>query len=850
MPTKQPPTVDVSDEEENTIPPVTGKDGYCTAEIAVVSGRYVRISIYCNEQLVEMTKRPRDHWVTRSGRAEIAQNVAEGSPELSPDTIDAALGIALTNAMEQWNWRSFMIPDIETAFAPSYDHLNSLTDPTECSVPGNYPTTKELRCTLRERVHDTMRNRRYRVINSPTGSGKSFTNATERWLDLPDVTGGKQVVHLSPTIESRQQSVEDSKKTGRKYHVLKGREEACPVARGDHDNRITVDGKPASQWLAQMCELRGFTFSDAKARLEEVNDQGCDQLPCRAGNEKCPAQAQWDAVRDSLDGDPEFDVIHCTHQLAFVPKLRYETNLIFDEQPSFAKIGPGDETGGRGDSGVNHEQIFASVTAFLKEAEAPIETAEELITVAKQDAAEVAINELHDEFPELYDAFNHRPDHEWYFDHPNAHTAARAFTEALWDAARQNPDPNGRRVSEVSHHPPNLATRSTNEEVPNRQWITTVLNEDNTITTLRILPDMGTARSVIGFDAYPVEQLWWLNVGEGMQVDNLLDEYERRLWRRFERRLCVIQMGRGAYSYTNEKRFNRDKASVVINSLREQYGSCFRTAITARSVEDQVGKILEKTGVTNPDTMHPGDVESRNDFKGETTGLVLGCIDPGDDYVLDIIAELSYDARPERGEEDCNSCGGKGCAHCDSSGKERAFGRGFVGPNADDATDILANVRENQVAQAIGRYARKPDDSDDWAVVFALTNAIPDELTDFHGPKVWTYGPKQQVITESISEHGEATAKQITGWINENCETVDSCSKEHVRQTMQKHIEHGNVSVDQGAGAYSADLYRWEANEGMVSTTGAMNFQMEQIIHSEKSLQAPQVPQPGVDQIS
>jgi hypothetical protein len=48
-------------------------------------------------------------------------------------------------------------------------------------------------------------------------------------------------------------------------------------------------------------------------------------------------------------------------------------------------------------------------------------------------------------------------------------------------------------------------------------------------------------------------------------------------------------------------------------------------------------------------TMTYGEEKSRNDFAEETVGLVYGYIDPGDDYVLDLLAECGL-IRFETGE--------------------------------------------------------------------------------------------------------------------------------------------------------------------------------------------------------
>jgi hypothetical protein len=664
---------------------------------------------------------------------------------------------------------------------------------------------------------------------------------TTGWLEKPGVTGGRQVVHLSPTTAAREDAVEYSEEAGLSYYVLLGRTEACPLARGDYDpdgdeRTITVDGEPVSEWIARMCDHKNLSLHDAKTSLLDVADQNINHIPCGGEDGKCKSQEQWEDISDSIDGEPEYDVIHATHKFSFVPTLVHMNNIAFDEQPTFTLIGPGDTTGGKAtDDGLDTNRVKEAVSALLDDAGVDIENADELMSMAKRDAGDIHSIELHKEFPEVYDLFRHRPDREWYYKHPDAHTSANAFAELLWDAARQSPDVNGRRQSQLVFKPPTLTKTTQDKEIVNRQRASIVVDKGNKITTLQIAPDVSGARSVIGFDAHPVEELWKLNVGEAMTVETFMSDEERRFWRRYERRLLVIQVGSGAYSYTTDKRFDVEKNSVLIETLREQYGEHFRTAIAPSAVEEHVQESLSGAGVENPETMHHMNTESRGDFEGERIGVELGCIDPGDDYVLDLLAQLGEDARVKRQETLCETCTGDGCNQCNHTGHERAFGRGFVGKGSESAENLLASVRENEVAQAIGRYARKADDPDDWAAVFVRTTAVPENMVDFEGPWVWKYEDKQKAIVEYLVENTTGTAKQISEWIASESDIVDSCTKRWVNKTIGRQFECGNVEKHEGMGYNGATVYEWTAADS-VSKHGDLKFEITEVDHSESQL--------------
>ena len=204
-------------------------------------------------------------------------------------------------------------------------------------VPCRAPTTNEARDRLRKVFFATMRAGKVGVIDCPTSLGKSHTGAATPWLRLPDVTGGEPIVMLSKTTDARDEAADKSKNNGASHHVLNGRDDLCPVAQGEYDDQITMNGEPASEWIAQQCDHKGMTFAGAHAYLAARHD-----LP-----DDCPAESQWSGVPRDDDGSPSHDVIHATHQFAFVPGLIQNTNDVFDEQPDFAEMGPGATDGGK-----------------------------------------------------------------------------------------------------------------------------------------------------------------------------------------------------------------------------------------------------------------------------------------------------------------------------------------------------------------------------------------------------------------------------------------------------------------------------------------------------------------------
>ena len=411
----------------------------------------------------------------------------------------------------------------------------------------------------------------------------------------------------------------------------------------------------------------------------------------------------------------------------------------------------------------------------------------------------------------LGDALTHRPDHEWFFAEPDAISLAPALTRAVWQAASAKPDANGRRVARyVEHYPPRLDADNRGPET--KQWVNIVLDETDTITTLRSIPNLDSARSVIGLDAHPSWPLWAVNTGPGMSIKKVLERAEREAWRRQERGLSVVQVGDATRPAGGDGAdyLNEDKCRVLIQSLRERHGEDFRTAVCPKKWESRVETMMYEAGTGDPEVIHYGEEKSSNAFEGETVGLVLGCIDPGDDYVLDILAELDLDAEPETNV--CGTCDGEGTCitpQCDD-GIRRSPGRGFVGNDAELAAEALASVRENHVAQAAGRYARNPNDPDDSATVYVWTDVLDG---DAQVEGVTVYGDKQREIANYLRENPGSTRKEIVEGVE--------CGKSHVYDTLNVFREHGKIAVDEDAGHYNADEYHWDGSDvgGVVDMT-------------------------------
>lgn len=649
-----------------------------------------------------------------------------------------------------------------------------------------YPTTQDLRTRLTACIQSTMAAEQFALITAPTSSGKSHNGAATFWMTEP-AAGGEPVIHLHKTKGSRKEAVEMSQEEGVTYDELLGREEACECVQGKHDNEVeTPTGEDASVWLNKQVAARGNTLSSAHSYLGKENG---GELPCSP----CPSVEQWRGVPRDEDGEVTADVVHATHNFSYVPTLSDYTNIIFDEQPDFKNaIGDDDDE----DADMNRSRFQDIVTAWLKKIDAPAKTWEMFVVLA-EDGGIDEVRELLANPPHV--------DVEWFITGENAHAMAPALTEAVYDALSSEPDRNGRRVGTATSDITRFDANENDDPRYSRTRITLIVDEDNIPTVYWNVPELGNARSIICLDAWPSVHEWKQNVGENLSVENIVTAEEFVKWRKLERGLEVVQVGEGAKpastTFAVEEYTNPTKQKIVVETLRNEYGASFRSAIFPRAMEDQIGEFL----TDDFETMTHGNVKSNNAFAYERVGLVTNSIDPGDDYVLDLLAARGLDAEPETW--DCIGCDDDDpdCPVCEGE-PNRKQDRKFVGPDAKAANEMLAGVRENAIAQAVGRWARKTDSPR--AIVFVRTSAVPDVLVDTKIDDAWKFTPKQRAVVDYVRNHTTASVPEIV-------EATD-VSKSSVNRTLTRLMACGVAKRGELGGEYRYMLTREVPEEGLL----------------------------------
>jgi hypothetical protein len=636
----------------------------------------------------------------------------------------------------------------------------------------------------RSKLHDTftkaIREEDTAVLRSPTGLGKSYTAATYSYELRDDVTDGRQAVHLSKTRDARDEAIEAARQDGGEFQALYAAPELCDC----YDDEYTdweVDDTPLPEWFHHHANELGLSNS----LVHLIADQKLDHdLPCQTNGE-CPSIQQFERLREE-----EPPLVFATHNFAHVPRLRAEKNVILDEQPDYQ-------------TDIDGDRLRVDAEKFLSKVDAPVTSWNQFVGVATTDTFGDDAFKVRER---LRYQLQDRPDHEWFFEN-NVHALVPAICRAI---ATGESRANGRYVGKTAYSPPRPDENAHDSAEWNRSWVTAVLNEHTgEIEALWSAPDFSGARSVVGLDAHPSMINWEVNVHPEIHTVHALRPEQRQNWRLFERGLRVVQCGSATRPLTKLSRADRQGDQTLVDAINDETEGYLRTGITTAQYEPELGDVLDESSPLPAETMHYGEEKSRNDFADEEVGYVVGCMDPGDDYVLNLLAARDLNASPGASEQPCGVCGdpdsdegGNGCNECNGTGYKRERGRTWTGPDARRAEEALASVRESHVAQAAGRYARNPDDPDDTATVYVRTDAIPDELVDLVVPDVvWTYGDTQQEIVRVLQRATEPlSAREIA-------ERAD-CSKQHAHETLKRIADATDgVQAFLGDGKYGADLF-------------------------------------------
>lgn len=639
-----------------------------------------------------------------------------------------------------------MSRDLRTnlALLPTNAEDNTAEESNLKSTDEPLVSTQTIRQRLQEQLTKQMRERESAIIQAPTSTGKTYLASTTPWRDYANITGDAPVIVLSQSTQARDSAYRESQESSATPRRLKGRQDTCPIIQGEYDKENTggndtiaaPDDSDPSDWFSRMCDDLGLPVSYVHNRFQRHHD-GC--IPCSDEAAQCEVETQWDGLLLDDDESYSFDVLHATHSFAYVPSLIEGANVVIDEYPDFTAENP-------------QGLVSNSVRSYLKHVGADIQSWPRFIIRAKD-------GELPDGFLRSLD----RPSRDWFRNNPDAHGLIPGVTQAIAQAERRS---NGRWVGETSYTFPDLLPNSSASEQGMR--IKVIINQDDEIEEVYRVPDFSEARCVIGLDAFPTMPLWRIQTLESIKGERIVSPEEFHSWRRNERNLKIIQVGDNKNSWTTRNSENK-KVRALIQELRWEFGNEFGTAITSKSFERELQKAMSSAGIESASTLHYGGLRSLNEFGSEKVGLLAGCISPGHEVVKNWLALLDKDVNPR----------------CDVD-EEHHGGEEWVGPDVDVAEELRAHVREKEMKQACGRYARSPDDPDDGATVYVLSSVLPENWVDEVKNDVQVFGDGQREILEHVRENGPVKPSTVTQGVESGYRhTVDTLGKVVSRSWIQ-----------------------------------------------------------------
>jgi len=455
------------------------------------------------------------------------------------------------------------------------------------------------------------------------------------------------------------------------------------IAPAFHRDCTCANGEEGKYWERQVKQLydQGVTAGEIHG-LDEVKFDR--QLPCQQDGE-CP-------YLKKQDFEPtDYDVLLGHYSHAYQDELVEGRVVVIDETPTDAFI-----------EEFNHSEVDSAVTHYLHQ---------------------------HDEIPfdSYTDLTTNRTDSHRKAD------ALKQFEEKDREARRDGRPVMIRHSIENNAYAPLMTYALLASAELDNGWEHTNLpdgqvcvrngdpSEEHGESELSVLkpPTLTDAERVIALDGTPLPEQWERCLGISLSHYPVLDDEERVTYLQDTLDLTIFQMSQAAKSYSSgtwvkEKQLKDDAALFEYVGAREgQLPDLISSqkAIKKYSRENILEQINE--------VKHYGDFTGSNMFKHSRVGIVAGSPHYGDTYI-----------------EKWGALAGKSVERLSDDG----------GMNLDYGSfgnEILRDMRENEVLQAVLRFGRDGDGT----VVYVATAALPEwvPIANTGEVHVWSDGMHQLV---------------------------------------------------------------------------------------------------------
>jgi hypothetical protein len=263
-------------------------------------------------------------------------------------------------------------------------------------------------------------------------------------------------------------------------------------------------------------------------------------------------------------------------------------------------------------------------------------------------------------------------------------------------------------------------------------------------------PQLDDSKCVLGLDGTPWPTQWELCLGRTLNHEEVLDDDGRASFLGETLNLSIYQIGNAAKPYSSGMHVNPEKDAALLEYISDQENSPV-DLISSKEAISQYGKVGALDSVGN--TAHYGNIKGSNKLKYSRIGAVIGSPHYGDTYIEKWGA---FAGEPVDDEE---------------RGDYGSFGN-----------QILHNMREDEVLQALMRFGRTEKNT----TIYVYTSAIPDWVpVEAEGKvKTWSDGMKQVVAAvEGLDEWKTADLLTEEGdKLDSNM--VDPISKRQTRRNL------------------------------------------------------------------
>lgn len=338
-------------------------------------------------------------------------------------------------------------------------------------------------------------------------------------------------------------------------------------------------------------------------------------------------------------------------------------------------------------------------------------------------------------------------------------------------------------------------------------------------------PDLSSAEQVIGLDGTPTVELWDLLFAPntGFEHKKAISRDDFTTYLRSAMNMTLIQVGNGWHPYASGNISDLDaERFAAVQALEDERFALVSTKRALERYEEQrllesfVGRSEEPADEedsnrvsTEHQALHYALVKSANEFEKEPVGVVTGMPHPGDD-VVKLWAGFCGQTVKITGNDD--------------PAENKSFG--------EFGDKIYHHFAHNEVVQAILRFGRHESVyENEGATVYISTYALPDWFDVDREYDVQSKAKESAVLaklfetyrSENQSKYAFRTVQQIHEQVNAD-ETLSDISERGVRDALERLASKEYLTLEEDAGKYSADLYRWDGDGQILRAENGERF--------------------------